>query len=62
MNDDVLQEHRIEPIISEFTADPALDSLYRQMVAVAKEFGWSVPTREGFEASYKEEMARKIHQ
>ena len=47
---------------AQFVPDPALDSLYRQAVAVAKEFGWPLPVRAEFEARYREEMAGKIQQ
>lgn len=58
MNDDVLQSHRIEPIIEdEFVPDPALDPLYRQAVVVARGFGWTVPSHEDFESRYKAEIA-----
>ena len=59
MSDDVLQPHRIDQIIpaSEFVPDAALDSLYRQAVAVAKEFGWPVPVRAELEEKYRQEIA-----
>ena len=62
MNDDVLQSHRIEPLIPEF--DPALDSLYKLLIATGKQFGWPVPERAEWEARYKAEIAasRKSHE
>ena len=42
---------------TQFVPDPALDALYRQRVAVAKEFGWPMPVREDFERQYKNEVA-----
>lgn len=66
MNDDVLQLQAIEPMIpvSEFVPDPALDALYRQAVAVAREFGWPVPARAEFEKKFRQEIAapRKNHE
>ena len=47
---------------AQFVPDPALDSLYRQAVAVAKEFGWPPPERAAFEQRYYQEMAGKIQQ
>lgn len=47
---------------NDFVPDLALDALYRQAVVVAREFGWAVPSREEFEARYKEEMAAKRNQ
>lgn len=56
MNDDVLEQlQRIEPIIPEF--DPALDALWKQLVATAKQFNWPVPARAEWEALYKSEIA-----
>ena len=43
--------------LNDFVPDPALDALFRQAVAVAKEFGWNVPSREEFEWRYREEIA-----
>ena len=40
-----------------FVPDPALDSLFRQALAMATEFGWPVPVREDFERQYKDEVA-----
>lgn len=40
-----------------FVPDPALDSLYRQAVVVAKEFGWPVPVRGDFARQYKAEIS-----
>lgn len=45
-----------------FVPDPALDSLFRQALAMAKEHGWTVPSREDFEAAYRKEMAGKVQQ
>lgn len=60
MTDDVLQLHRIDPIIPECVPDPDLDSLYRQAQAAARKHGWNCPTREEFECAYRREMAGKI--
>lgn len=43
-----------------FVPDPALDSLYKQLVATARQFGWPVPAREDFERQYKAEVAGKV--
>lgn len=62
MSDDVLQPHQIDPLVPEFVPDPDLDALFRQAVAVAKEFGWPLPVRAEFEARYKQQMAGRIQQ
>ena len=59
MNDDTLIEYKIVPIPEEFVPDPDLDALYRQAVAVAREFGWTVPSRQELEEQYRREMASK---
>lgn len=59
MSDDVLKPHRIEPIISEFVPDPDLDALFKQAVAAATQYGWTVPDRAEWEALYKSEIASK---
>lgn len=46
----------------EFAPDPSLDALYKQAVATAKQYGWTVPSRAEFEALYKREMAGKVQQ
>lgn len=44
MNGDVLNEIHHKPIVeADFVPDAALDALYRQAVAVAKEYGWTIP-------------------
>lgn len=59
MNDDVLEQLQgSEPIIPEF--DPALDALYKMLVATAKQFDWTVPERVEWERAFKAEMAGKI--
>ena len=40
-----------------FVPDPALEALYRQGVAMARAYGWTVPVREEFEQRYREEIA-----
>lgn len=52
------KEPKIPPKINaaQFVPDPGLDSLYRQAVAVAKEFGWPLAVRSEFEARYKAEI------
>ena len=47
-----------------FVPDPALEALYRQAVAMARAYGWTVPVREEFEQRYREEIAasRKKHE
>ena len=47
---------------TQFVPDPDLDALYRQAVAVAKEFGWPLPVRAEFEAQYKAEIAAKEYE
>lgn len=43
MNGDVLKEIHHEPFVeAAFVPDAALDALYRQAVAVAKEHGWTI--------------------
>ena len=59
MNEDLLNSL---PRLDDFVTDPDLDSLYRQAVVVAKEFGWPVPERAEFEAGYKKERAGKVQQ
>lgn len=55
------KEPKVPPKIeaTQFVPDAALDALYRQAVAVAREFESKCPTREEFEKLYREEITRE---
>jgi hypothetical protein len=52
MTDDLELPSAAAPLVEftpDFTPDPDLDALYRQAVAAAREFGWTLPLRKEFE-------------